>query len=621
MNKLKMHSPNLTETNIDKIAELFPNCITESKDEKGQNKRVIDFDRLRQELSDHVIDGPRERYQLDWPGKREAQLVANAPIAKTLRPIRKESVNFDTTKNLFIVGDNLDALKLMQETYLNKIKMIYIDPPYNTGDDFLYEDDFAENANDYLMRSNQKDALGNRLIANTVANGRFHSDWLSMLYPRLKLSRNLLKDDGVIFISADDNEYANLKCMCAEIFGENNFLGTILWKKKTNGNNMGYIPPVHDYILCFAKRASENCILGFPFSDDYVKRTYSNPDNDPRGPWTTSDLSANHEGPHFKITNPNTGNGYYPAKGRYWVFNEDEVCRRIKDGRIIFGKTGTTGPIQKKFLNERSTNRIKPESWWDNHGQNEDGTKELGELFQPKVFDHPKPTTLLARLIQIASSNDDIVLDFFAGSGSIGHAVFEQNRVDGGNRRFICIQMPEKCDEKSIAFSQCGFHTITDLSMERIRRAGKKIHEKAGLNGSELDLGFRVLILDTSNMKDIYYQPDKLTQQDLHGLTDNVKEDRTDEDLLFHVMLDWGADLASHIAVEKIEGKSVYFVNTNDIAACFEPGIDEAFIKELSKRKPLRAVFRDNGYGSDSAKINVEQIFKLLSPSTEVKSI
>ena len=347
MEKLKMHSPNLTQDNIARIRDLFPGCVTETKGEDGNVKLAVDFDQLRQELSESIVEGPQERYQLNWPGKREALLTANAPIAKTLRPYREESVDFDTTQNLFIEGDNLDALKLLQETYLGKVKMIYIDPPYNTGNDFIYEDDFVENSGEYLRRSNQVDEEGNRMVANTVSNGRFHSYWLSMIYPRLKLSRSLLQDDGVIFISVDDSEYHNLKRISDEIFGSLNFLGVILWKKKTNGNNMGYIPPVHDYFICYGKSASEESLLGFPISDEFIESNYRNPDDDPRGPWTTSDLSANHVGPYFEIKNPKTGESFFPPEGRYWVFNEKEVDKRIRDGRIIFGKMGKLALFRK----------------------------------------------------------------------------------------------------------------------------------------------------------------------------------------------------------------------------------------------------------------------------------
>jgi adenine-specific DNA-methyltransferase len=620
MDKLKMHSPDLTEQNIARLAELFPNCFTEAEDKDGKPNWAIDFDQLRQELSGTVVDGPRERYHLDWPGKKQALLAANAPVAKTLRPCREESVNFDATKNVFIEGDNLDALKLLQETYLNKIKMIYIDPPYNTGRDFVYSDAFAETSDSYLARSNQTDSSGNRLVANSDANGRFHSDWLSMLYSRLRLSRNLLRDNGVIFVSIDDNEVANLMHICDEIFGEQNCLGTIVWKKKTNGNNMGFIPPVHDYIVCYARTASEDCLRGFALGDEFIESKYSNPDDDSRGPWTTSDLSANHKGPHFPIANPNTGEVYTPPEGRYWVFNAEEVDRRIADGRIIFGKTGNGRPVQKKFLSDRDSLRKKAESWWDKHGMNADGTKELGALLKPKIFDHSKPSITLRHLCDMSTQGDDIVLDFFAGSGTMAHAVLDQNSSDGERRRFILVQIAESCQEDSEAY-KAGFRTISDLAKERIRRVGSAITQGGKTIRHPVDTGFRVLKLDTSNMKDVYYAPDSVKQGDLPFQVENIKEDRTPEDLLFQVLLDWGVDLSLPISEETVEDKTVFFVDGNALAACFDKDISEELVKTLAARKPLRAVFRDSGYGNDSVKINVEQIFKLISPSTEVKSI
>ncbi|MFA5598443.1 MAG: site-specific DNA-methyltransferase, partial [Pusillimonas sp.] len=458
MEKLKMHTPNLTQDNIARIKEVFPGCVTEARGEDGKIKLAVDFDQLRQELSDSIVEGPQERYHLNWPGKREALLTANAPIAKTLRPCREESVNFDTTQNLFIEGDNLDALKLLQESYLGKVKMIYIDPPYNTGNDFIYEDDFAENTDEFLKRSNQKDEEGNRLVTNSESNGRFHSDWLTMILPRLKLSRNLLRDDGVIFISIDDSEYHNLKKIADEVFGEANNLGTIVWKKKTNGNNMGYIPPVHDYFLAYGKNASDDSLLGFPLTEEFLAKTYSNPDNDQRGPWTTSDLSANHVGPYFKITNPETGDEFLPPKGRYWVFGEAEIKKRIEDGRIIFGKSGAGRPIQKKFLQDRTLMRRRAESWWDNYGMNEDGTSEISELIAAKAFTHPKPSITIRHLCNISTQGSDIILDFFAGSSTTAHAVMQLNAQDGGNRKFVMVQLPETCEEKSEAF-KAGYKT------------------------------------------------------------------------------------------------------------------------------------------------------------------
>lgn len=619
MDKLNMHTPNFTDENIAKLADLFPGCVTESRDNSGNLKKSIDFDLLKQELSHNIVDGPKERYQLNWPGKKEALLTANAPIAKTLRPVREESVDFDTTQNLFIEGDNLDALKLLQSSYLGQIKLIFIDPPYNRGDDLIYQDAFAEGIDDFMFQTNQIDDHGNKLVSNTEYDGRFHSKWLSLMYMRLKISRNLLNDNGVIFISIGDHEVYNLLSLCHEIFGRQNYLGIILWKKKTNGNNVGYIPPVHDYILCFAKNANENCLRGFPLSEEYIQDSYSNPDNDPRGPWTTSDLSANHEGPIFEITNPNTGKKYLPAKGRYWVFNENEVKKRIADGRIIFGKTGNAGPIQKKFLKERDNLRMKAESWWDNHGFNSEGTIELGNLFEPKIFDHPKPTSLMKNLIDIASSEHDIIMDFFAGSGSTAHAVMDQNSHDDSMRKFILIQYPEEIEKGAIANKNYGFAHISDLTKERIRRAGKKIKDETG---KDIDTGFRVLKIDSSNMKDIYYSPDATSQEHLDMFADNIKEDRSSEDLLFQVLLDWGVDLTLPIVREEVAGQEVFFVDGNALAACFvsDGGADEDFCKELAKREPL-VVFRDSGFASDSVKINVEQIFKLMSPNTDIRTI
>ena len=621
MDKPKMHSPDLTQDNIAKIRELFPGCVTEAAGADGSVKLAVDFDQLRQELSASIVEGPQERYQLNWPGKREALIASNAPIAKTLRPVRDESVNFDTTRNLFIEGDNLEALKLLQETYLGKVKMIYIDPPYNTGKDFVYKDNFNASEGEFLTKSNQISDNGSQLVANTEANGRFHSSWLSMIYPRLKLARTLMRDDGVIFISIDDREIDNLSKVCAEIFGEHNYLGTILWKKKTNGNNTGYIPPVHDYILCYGRAAQDGSILGFKISDEFIEKTYSNPDSDPRDPWTTSDLSANHEGPHFKIINDSTGVEYLPPDGRYWVFNEQEVKKRIADGRIIFGKTGKAGPIQKKYLSERDNMRFKAESWWDKHGFNEDGTTEMAELFAPKVFDHPKPTEMLKRLVEIGSGDGDIILDFFAGSGSTFHAALRQSANDGLSRQTISVQIKDALDEGAIARKKFGYLYLSDLTKERFRRAAAKVLSGACSVNWNKDVGFRVLKIDTSNMADVYYTPDATNQGDLLAQVDSIKQGRTADDLLFQVLVDWGVDLTLPIRRETVQGKTVFFVDENALVACFDTGVTEELVKELAGHEPVRVVFRDTGFASDAVKINVEQIFRQLSPSTEVKAI
>jgi len=620
--KLDPQTPDFTEQNIAKLATLFPNCVTESKDENGVLKKAIDFDLLRQELSKNIVEGTKERYRLEWPGKREALLTANTPIDKTLRPAREESVDFDTTKNLYIEGNNLEALKLLQEAYLGKVKMIYIDPPYNTGKDFVYKDNFTRGRDEELQESGQVDEEGNRLVQNLESNGRFHSDWLSMMYPRLRLARNLLKDDGVIFISIDDNEVHNLRKICDEVFGEGNFIASIVWKKKTNGNNMGEIPPVHDYILVYAKDIlAEDILRGEKIPDDYIEKNYKNPDNDPRGPWTTADLSANHIGPYFPIKNPKTGKIYYPPKGRYWVFNEEEVKKRIVDGRIIFGKTGLSAPVQKKYLKERTSLRWKSETWWDKHGYNEDGTQEMQEILGTKIFTHPKPSRLVKNLIDI-TTGDGIILDFFSGSATTAHAVMQLNAEDGGNRRFIMVQLPEKTDEKSEAY-KAGFTTIAEIGKERIRRAGKKIKEenKEKEHIENLDIGFRVLKVDSSNFKDIYATPDSITQESLFEAVEHIKADRSAEDLLFGVLVSWGVDLSLPIRKETLEGKEVFFVGHGDLAACFEEEIDETLVKALAKKEVLRVVFKESSFKDDNIKINTEQIFKQLAPATEVRVI
>jgi len=629
MNKLKMHSPNLTDANIARIREMFPGCVTEAKGEDGSVKLAVDFDQLRQELSDVIVEGPQERYHLNWPGKREALLTANAPIAKTLRPCREESVDFDTTKNLFIEGDNLDALKLLQETYLGKVKMIYIDPPYNTGNDFIYEDDFAEDTGEYLRRSNQVDEEGNRLTTNSVANGRFHSDWLSMIYQRIKLARHLLADDGVIFLSIDDGEVANLRGVCDEIFGSGNFVADLIWQKKfSRANDATYFSTMHDHILCYAKNhvltSADGWKIGLLPRGNEIPSGYGNLDSDPRGLWTSVALQAKSgsQGMLYEIVTP-SGRKCYPPNGRYWSVSQEKYAALLQDNRIWFGKDGSGTPRQKTFLSEVQQG-LRPNTilLHGEAGHNQEAKQETKDLFAGiGVFDGPKPVRLLKFLCTIANlAPDSIVLDFFAGSATTAHAVMLQNAADNYRHRFIMVQLPEPCAEDSEAFKM-GYKTIAEVSKERIRRAGKKI--AADLANSNIDTGFRVLKIDTSNMADVYYAPDALDKFNLDLFVDNIKPDRTAEDLLFQVMLDWGVDLALPIEKKAIQGKDVFFVDDDALAACFDAhgGIDEAFVKELAKHKPLRAVFRDAGFKDSAVKINVEQIFKLLSPGTEVKSI
>ena len=622
MDKLKMHSPDLTQDNIARIRDLFPGCVTEAKGEDGSVKLAVDFDQLRQELSDSIVEGPQERYHLNWPGKREALLTANAPIAKTLRPCREESVDFDTTQNLFIEGDNLDALKLLQETYLGKVKLIYIDPPYNTGNDFIYEDDFAESTDEYLRRSNQVDEEGNRLVANAASNGRFHSDWLSMIFSRLRLARNLLAEDGVIFISIDDSEVNSLVSACNEIFGDANHVATFIWKSKSGGaNDSGAVAVDHEYIVCFSRQKNNNALVLDP---DAVATTAYNYQESDGKKYSLERLDKQNlgylESLDFPIKSPDgaihTVKQRNPASpNARWRWSQETVRERyaelvFKDGYVYtknYEKTG--GKPRSLFVDER-------------FGRTRTGSTEVRDILDGDYFDNPKPTKLLKTIAAIGSAPDAIVLDFFAGSGSTADAVMQLNAKDGGNRRFIMVQLPEVTDEKSEAF-KAGYKTIAEIGKERIRRAGKKILEGDCHEGWSKDIGFRVLKIDTSNMADVYYTPDKLDKAELGLFVENIKPDRTAEDLLFQVMLDWGVDLALPIARESIQGKAVFFVDENALAACFDAngGIDENFVKALARRQPLRVVFRDAGFASDDVKINVEQIFKLLSPATEVKCI
>ncbi len=627
MDKMKLHSPDLTAANIAKLAELFPNCMTESRDENGQLKRAVDFDLLRQELSGHSVEGPQERYQLNWPGKREALLTANAPIAKTLRPCREESVNFDATQNLYIEGDNLDALKLLQETYLGKVKMIYIDPPYNTGNDFIYDDDFAEDSESYKLRSNQTDEQGNRLVANTEANGRFHSDWLSMMYPRLKLAINLLSDDGVIFISIDDGEVSNLRQIADQIFGGFNFVANVIWEKKFSPqNDAKWLSDNHDHILVYAK----NKQIWRPFKlarTDGNNSRFSNPDNDPRGDWASSDMTVKtyNSSTDYPISTP-SGKIINPSHGRCWSVSKQKFESLVAENRIWFGKNGDNVPRYKTFLSEVSEGIVPLTIWkFSEVGHNQEARQETKELFENSAyFDSPKPTKLLYRMASLSTKKDDLIVDFFSGSSTTAHALMRLNAEDNGNRKFIMVQLPEPCDPKSEAY-KAGFKTIAEIGKERIRRAGQKIKQdnadKPGIE--QLDIGFRVLKVDTSNMEDIYYAPDALDKNDLHQFVENIRPDRSQEDLLFQVLLDWGVDLTLPITQETIAGIPVLFVDGNALAACFNDtgAVNEAFVKELAARQPLRVVFRDAGFADDNVKINIEQIFKLLSPQTELKTL
>lgn len=568
------------------------------------------------------LDDKDEVYDFTWVGKRKAIIEAGAPINKTFRPDVENSENWDTTENLFIEGDNLDALKLLQESYLGKVKMIYIDPPYNTGKDFVYHDNFKASTEQYDDDTEYKDDEGNiQFKKNEKTNGRYHSDWLSMMYPRLKLARNLLTEDGVIFISIDDNEQVNLKKLCDEVFGEDNFIASVIWKKKTNGNNVGAIPPIHDYILVYSRSAEALKMYDLPMDEKYLETRFSNPDSDPRGDWTTTDLSANHTGPHFEIRNPETGDTFLPPAGRYWVFSKEEVERRIKDGRIIFGKNGTGRPIQKKFKSDMKLT-LKAETLWDNIALNSDGTKETAALVGVKVFDSPKPVNLLAHIIKLSTSNNDIVMDFFSGSGSTAHAVMQLNAEDGGRRKWIMVQLPEETDGKSEAF-KAGYKTIPEISRERIRRAGDKIATEHP--AAKVDYGFRSLVIDDTNFKEVYKSAGDVQQNMLDSLVDNVKEDRGDLDLLYGVLTQSALELNRPIEKRVIDGSEAYlydyFGEVSGLVACFADSVSEEAIKEIAKLKPLTAVFRESSFANSQAKVNLAEHFRILSPETKVKVI
>jgi adenine-specific DNA-methyltransferase len=666
MDKLKMHSPNFVDQNISKIAELFPNCVTESRNEKGELQRAIDFDLLKQELSAQIVEGPQERYQLNWPGKREALLTANAPIAKTLRPCVDESVDFDTTQNLFIEGDNLDALKLLQETYLGEVKMIYIDPPYNTGNDFIYEDDFAEDIDSYFEKTTQVDEHGNRLVANLDSNGRFHSDWLNMIYSRLRLSRSLLKDEGVIFISIGDDEQASLKKACDEVFGISNFLGCACRVSKKANNQGDYWSPNFDYILTYAK----NKLLCPAFFGGVNYDAYNQVDSEGarageryqlvRLYMTSLDPMRGCVNQRYYIEAPDgsllippgnifpaekvDGASIPPESGedKVWRWGKDTylkekdriVIKKVRSSNLV-GENGEEvkwNVFTKTYLNDVISNTsAKPNSLIEDH-INQNSSHELGMLEVP--FSFAKPSSLIKYLCEISRVGDsDIVMDFFAGSGTTAQAIIDLNATHGTQRKFILVQLPEVLNEDDknhkSGFLFCEKNglgkNISEISKERIRRAGKKIKEAhADKEGIEnLDIGFRVLKIDTSNMAEVYYNPAALKQEDLFTQVDNVKPDRTEDDLLFQVMLDWGVDLTLPIHREIIQGKTVFFVDQNALVACFDKqgGIDDEFVKEIAKCQPVRAVFRDAGFKDDAAKINVEQVFRLLSPITKVKSL
>lgn len=624
MDKLKMISRDVVGGNVQKIAALFPQCVTERLDKEGKPELAIDFDKLRAELSNEVLDEGEERYQFTWPDKRAASRLANTPTTQTLRPCREESVDFDNTQNLYIEGDNLDVLKVLRETYLGKVKMIYIDPPYNTGNDFVYNDDFAQGKGYFEALSGLFDNEGNQTVdpmqRNAESNGRFHTDWLNMIYPRLKVARDFLTEDGVIFISIDDNEVENLRKVCDEIFGGQNFVAQLIWERAfAPKNDAKYVSNSHDYIVVYAKEISKFEIGRLPRTEEADAR-YSNPDNDPRGVWQSDNLTVKSytASCDYPITTP-SGRIVEPPAGRCWRLSKKAFFERLQDNRIWFGADGNGVPRIKRFLSELKFNGMAPTSilFYKEVGHSQEGSQEVNKLLGAGVFDGPKPVRLLYRLITLANLDDDsIVLDFFSGSGSMAHALMKNNAENDKHARYILVQVNEITDEKA---QKDGYSSIPQIGKERIRRAGRKVKEEAGIMAQDLDIGFRVLKLDSSNMEDVYYTPDNFDAKNLFTLADNIKTDRTSEDLLFQVMLDLGIELSANIEKTEIAGKEVWCVDGGYLMACFDRDVNEATITEIAKQKPVYFVMRDASVANDNVIDNFDQLFANYSPDTTCK--
>lgn len=611
MEKMRMESLSLTSQNVEKIETLFPNCITESRDENGQLRKSVNFKMLKQMLSEDIVDG-EEVYEFTWVGKKESIVEANKPIRKTLRPAPEESVDWDNTENLYIEGDNLEVLKLLQESYLGKVKMIYIDPPYNTGNDFIYNDDFKVSNEEYAEESGEYDEDGNRMFKNTDSNGRFHSDWCSMIYSRLLVAKNLLREDGVIFISIDDNEVENMKKICDEVFGEDNFISQIAWRRTDNQPNIGNFATVKEYILCYAK-VYKNIELGRLELSEKARKEYRY--SDEKGLFRRGILLDKTRGRHYYKVTTKTGN----ILNGPWMKTEKDFKKLDAAGMIYWTSGGDEQPYSKIYLDE-SKGQIPNDFWGIEFGTNQRASLELEKIFGDRLFDFSKSVLLLSNLLKIGVRKNDLIMDFFSGSAATAHAVMQLNAEDGGNRKFIMVQVPEETEEKSEAY-KAGYKNICEIGKERIRRAGDKIKSENPLLTSELDTGFRVLKVDSSNMKDVYYSPNEISQDFLSSLESNIKEDRTDLDLLFGCLLEWGLPLSLPYKSIEIDGCVVHNYNEGDLIACFEENISENVMKEIAKLTPLRAVFRDSSFENSAEKINTSEIFKLLSPDTKIKVI
>lgn len=610
-----MQTPDLTEGNVTKIAQLFPNVITEKEGSNGVVEKAVDFELLKQMLSRELVEDDNERYRLDWPGKKDSLLKANTPITSTLRPDRDSSVNFDATENVFIEGDNFEVLKVLQESYLGKVKMIYIDPPYNTGKDFVYKDNFTKNKDEYEEDLGVEDEEGGKLFRNTDTNGRFHSDWLSMMYERLLVARDLLTEDGIIFVSIDDNEVTNLKKICDEVFGEQNFLAQIVRRRRNSQANLSKdISPIHEYVVTYKKsdKAGLNKVTPVINTDDF-----KNPDGDFRGSYVTMPCT-NKGGSRYEITTP-TGVKHSDE----WRFKIETYENLLKDNRLVFPSSGNGKPRYKLFLSEKMENGVLANTWFDEVASNQEGTIEVKDIFETEenFFDNPKPIGLLKKLMELSTKTDEksIILDFFAGSGTTAHAVMDMNAKDGGNRQFVMVQISEEIDKDSDVYA-AGYKYISDISKERIRRAGKKILEEnaeaIAFREKPLDIGFRAYKADTTNMKDVYYHPSQVVQDDLFNLVSNIKEDRTPEDLLTQVILDLGLTLDLPVEKKELRGNSVYFVAGNALVACFDDKIDFGIVDDIATHEPLKVVFKDASFKEEQDRTNVDTRMKRLSPET-----
>lgn len=620
MDKMRMESVDMTAQNVEKIGALFPNCITETVDDHGKPKKAINFELLKQMLSEDVLDGD-EAYEFTWVGKKAAIVEANKPIRKTLRPCKEESVDWDATENLYIEGDNLEVLKLLQESYLGKVKMIYIDPPYNTGHDFVYPDSFIMDNEDYNDGTGYFDEEGNVNFGreNSSSAGKYHSDWCSMMFSRLTLARNLLTDSGTIFISIDVNEQHNLRKICDEVFGSSNFISDIIWNSRKSVSNDAVVSLNHNYTLIYTKNMAAFYANKAEFKLPDTGEGFENPDNDPRGPWKADPFDSPGIRPNltFKITNPNTGAEYWPPEGRCWRTGEKEYLQFLADNRIVFGKNGTSKPQLKRFYSEAQSKGLTPKSLWDDCGTATDGTKEIMDLFGSKVFDTPKPVAFIKKILELATTEDCIVMDFFSGSGTTANAVMALNAETNRKLKYICVQLDEKLKEDSAAY-KAGYKTISEIGKERIRRSGERIKADNPSVAQNLDTGFRVLKLADSNMNDVYYGVNDYEQGMLSLLESNIKSDRTDLDLLFGCLLEWGLPLSLPYSSETIEGCTVHNYNDGDLIACFDENVPESVIEAIAKKKPLRAVFRDSSFANSPSKINVGEIFKMLAPDTRV---